>query len=138
MRIAIIGAGKVGGALGAALYAIGHTIVFGVRDPDSPKCRQALAASPGATATTPAAAPDGADVVIVTIRSEAVAETIPQLPSLAGRIVIDAMDLAAAIGFEPWDAGGIANAKPLEEMTRVWLGLTATHGRTVGFAISTG
>jgi predicted dinucleotide-binding enzyme len=47
-----------------------------------------------------------------------------------------AMDLAAQIGFVPEDAGGLANAKPLELMVRVWLALAQTHGRRVGFAIS--
>jgi hypothetical protein len=31
---------------------------------------------------------------------------------------------------------GLANAKPLELMVRVWLALTQTHGRRIGFAIS--
>ena len=42
MRIAIMGAGNVGGGLGTALAAVGHEVVFGVRDPDSDKTRQAL------------------------------------------------------------------------------------------------
>ena len=92
MRIAIIGAGNVGGGLGAAFAAVGHSIVFGVRDPASPKCASALAGAPGSTATTFAAAVEGVDVVIVTIRSEGIAETIPLLPALDGRIVIDAMN----------------------------------------------
>jgi predicted dinucleotide-binding enzyme len=49
-----------------------------------------------------------------------------------------AMRLAAEIGFEPEDAGGLANAKPLEEMVRVWLALTTVHGRTVAFSVSKG
>lgn len=200
MRIAIIGAGHVGGGLGAAFAAIGHSIVFGVRDPSSPRCAAALAGAPGSTATTFAESIDGADLVIVTIRSEAIAETIPQLPSLDGRMVIDAMNrftgdpgrsttqdladllpgarlvkafnttgfenyttarerrqraamfvaaddleakrvamaLATDIGFEALDAGGLANAKPLEAMVKVWLALTASAGRTVAFALSRG
>jgi predicted dinucleotide-binding enzyme len=47
-----------------------------------------------------------------------------------------AMELAAQIGFVPEDAGGLANAKPLELMVRVWLALAQTHGRGAGFAIS--
>jgi ketopantoate reductase len=35
MRIAIIGARSVGGALGTAFSAVGHAVVFGVRDPES-------------------------------------------------------------------------------------------------------
>jgi predicted dinucleotide-binding enzyme len=200
MRIAIIGAGNVGGGLGAAFAAVGHSIVYGVRDPASPKCAKALAGAPGSTATSLGAAVDGCDAVIVTIRSEAIAETIPELPPLAGRIVIDAMNrltgdpgrsttqdladllpgarlakafnttgfenyttargrrqpaamfvaaddaeakrvamgLATEIGFEAIDAGGLANAKPLEAMVKVWLAVTAGLGRTVAFAISRG
>ena len=56
MRIAVIGAGNVGGGLGSALAAAGHSVVFGVRDPASPKTTAALSAISGATATTPAEA----------------------------------------------------------------------------------
>jgi predicted dinucleotide-binding enzyme len=49
-----------------------------------------------------------------------------------------AMDLAAELGFVPEDAGGLSNAKPLEEMVRVWLALAAAHGRTVAFSVSRG
>jgi predicted dinucleotide-binding enzyme len=35
MRIAVLGAGKVGEAPGAALRRAGHDIVFGVRSPDA-------------------------------------------------------------------------------------------------------
>jgi predicted dinucleotide-binding enzyme len=49
-----------------------------------------------------------------------------------------AMDLAAELGFVPDDAGGLPNAKSLEHMVRVWLALTRTHGRGIGFAISQG
>lgn len=37
MRIAIIGAGNVGRALGGVWHACGHEIVWGVRTPDDPK-----------------------------------------------------------------------------------------------------
>jgi len=49
-----------------------------------------------------------------------------------------AMALASEIGFRPEDAGGLANAKVLEEMVKVWVALSNVHGRTVGFAISEG
>jgi 8-hydroxy-5-deazaflavin:NADPH oxidoreductase len=48
-----------------------------------------------------------------------------------------AMVLAGEIGFEPEDAGPITNAKGLEEMARVWQALASTHGRGVGWAVST-
>lgn len=92
MRIAILGAGNVGGGLGAACAAVGHAVVFGVRDPGSLKAMEALATIPDATATTPAEAVEGADVVVFALRWSAVPPTIEGLPSLAGRIVIDAMN----------------------------------------------
>ena len=198
MRIAIIGAGNVGGGLGKAFADVGHDVVFGVRDPDSTKTQAALAEIGEAEARQPADAVDGADVVVFALRPVAVPATVRDLPALDGRIVIDAMnrldgdsgrsmtqeladllpgaklakafnttgfenfatardrstrvamfvagddedakrvamDLAREVGFEPEDAGGMANTRPLEEMVKVWLALARVHGRTVGFAIS--
>ena len=198
MRIAIIGAGNVGGALGRAFAEHGHSVAFGVRDPASPKTAAALAAAPGTRATSPAGAVEDAEVIVFAVRWDAVPETVLDLPSLEGRIVIDAMnrftgdpgrsttqdlaallpgarlakafgtagfenlatahkrrtkaamfvagddaeakrvamDLATEIGFEAEDAGPLANAKPLEEMVRVWLAMTQVHGRGIGWAIS--
>lgn len=92
MRIAIIGAGNVGGGLGRAFAARGHAIVFGVRDPDSPKTTDALAGTPGAVATSPSDAVVGADVIVFALRWDAVPDTVAELPDLAGRVVIDAMN----------------------------------------------
>lgn len=92
MRIAIIGAGNVGGGLGIALAGVGHEVAFGVRDPDSEKTRAALSAARGSRATSPAAAVENADLVVFALRWDAVPGTVAELPSLAGRIVIDAMN----------------------------------------------
>jgi 8-hydroxy-5-deazaflavin:NADPH oxidoreductase len=66
--------------------------VFGVRDPESDKCRMALASAPGSAATLPAEAVEGADIIVFALRPDAVADTVTGLPSLAGRVVIDAMN----------------------------------------------
>jgi len=92
MRIAIIGAGNVGGALGRAFSEVGHDVVFGVRDPDSDKTRAALSSAPGATASSPSEAVADADVVVVAVRPDGIAETVAELPSLDARVVIDAMN----------------------------------------------
>ena len=42
MKIAIIGAGNVGGALGANWARKGHDIIFGARDPKSEKTQALL------------------------------------------------------------------------------------------------
>lgn len=92
MRIAILGAGNVGGGLGKAFAAVGHDVVFGVRDPDSTKTQLALAEIPDAVAAPPAQAVEGADLVVFALRPVAIKATVAELPSLAGRIVIDAMN----------------------------------------------
>lgn len=200
MRIAIIGAGSVGGGLGSAFGAVGHDVVFGVRDAASPKTAAALSGAAGSTATSPARAVDGADVVVFALRWDAVPPTVASLPPLADRVVIDAMnrfdgdpgrsttqdladllpgaklakafnttgfenyatarerrqpaamfiagddpdakrvamDLAGQLGFAAEDSGGLANAKALELMVRVWLTLAQAHGRHVAFALSRG
>lgn len=92
MKIAIIGAGNVGGGLGAGLAQAGHEIVYGVRDPGSEKTRAALAATPRAVAQLPGEAAAEADVVVIALRWGAVAATVRDLPDLDGRIVIDAMN----------------------------------------------
>lgn len=92
MRIAIIGAGNVGGGLGAAFRAVGHDVTFGVRDPRSQKTRAALEAVPGSTAAAPADAARDADVVAFALRWDAVEQTVAELDPLDGRVVIDAMN----------------------------------------------
>jgi 8-hydroxy-5-deazaflavin:NADPH oxidoreductase len=92
MRIAIIGAGNVGGGLGTAFTAAGHDVVFGVRDPGSTKTQAALAESGAADAVGFAEAVGGADVVVFALRPVAIPATVASIGSLDGRIVIDAMN----------------------------------------------
>jgi predicted dinucleotide-binding enzyme len=92
MRIAIMGAGNVGSGLGRAFTAVGHDVVFGVRDPESTKTLAALAEIPGAVADTPSAAVARAEVVVFALRPIGLASTIAEIGSLDGRIVIDAMN----------------------------------------------
>jgi predicted dinucleotide-binding enzyme len=87
-----MGAGNVGGGLGTAFASAGHEVRFGVRDPDSDKTQVALRAAPGSRAMPPAEAVVGAEVVCFALRWEAAEEPITQLPSLAGVVVIDAMN----------------------------------------------
>jgi 8-hydroxy-5-deazaflavin:NADPH oxidoreductase len=47
-----------------------------------------------------------------------------------------AAGLATDLGFQPEDVGSLTNAKPLEEMVKVWLAIAQRHGRQVGWALS--
>src|SRR3954447_12093775 len=200
MKIAIIGAGSVGGALGAAFSRVGHEVTYGVREPDSEKTRSALANAQGASAGSFADAVVGADAIVFALRWDAVADTLAAIGDLSGRVVIDAMnrfggdparsttqdladlaagakvakafnttgfenmssaasratpaamfvagddadakrvalELAREIGFVPYDAGPLANAKILEDMVKVWFALSTNASRRIAFAVSEG
>ena len=87
MKIAIIGLGNVGGALGRAWKAAGHDVVYGVRDPESEKSRQAAG---GARLGTPQGAAAGAEVVLLAVPWSAVEATLGACANLDGKILLDA------------------------------------------------
>src|SRR3954452_1435988 len=86
VRIAIMGAGNVGGGLGKAFTAAGHDVVFGVRDPGSTKTQAALGEIGIADARAPADAVEGADVIVFALRPVAISATVQALGSLEGRV----------------------------------------------------
>ncbi len=66
MKIAVIGAGNVGRALGSAWARAGHAIVFGVRDVNREDLK-ALCRDIGATAAPSAEAARQGDVVLLAL-----------------------------------------------------------------------
>jgi len=80
MRIAIIGAGRVGKSLGAALRAKGHHVVYGVPQAPGEDIRKSVGA---AVASAEA-------VILATPWTAAEALICEHAPALAGKIVIDA------------------------------------------------
>jgi 8-hydroxy-5-deazaflavin:NADPH oxidoreductase len=89
MKIAIIGAGNVGRALGSSFATAGHDVTFAARD--AAKTAAAATAVGGSFAATPAAAAVGADVIVFAVpftEAEALAGTL--VPVAAGTVVIDA------------------------------------------------
>jgi hypothetical protein len=92
MKLAIIGAGNVGGALGTAwAQKGGHDIVFGVRDPKSEKT-QALLRSIGAKAraTTAGEAAASADVIVLSTPWPATEAAVHSMGNLNGKVILDA------------------------------------------------
>jgi 8-hydroxy-5-deazaflavin:NADPH oxidoreductase len=91
MRIAVIGTGNVGGALGTGWARAGHEVVFGTREPKVEEVSQLLSRSPGKMS--------GASVEVAVARAEVVALAIPWAavpevlgkigPALAGKVLID-------------------------------------------------
>ncbi len=200
MKIAIIGAGNVGAALGKGWSAKGHDVVYGVRGenskrPDDPAAR---------TAPVAEAAHD-AEVVMLTVPYGALEPAIASLGDLTGKIVFDctnpvgagfrssapagtsagqqtaqwakgarvvkvfnttgfnvmldpkfgseaatmfycgddsaakavAAQLSADLGFEPFDAGPLAQSDLLEHLALLWIStaLAHGHGRDMAFRI---
>lgn len=96
MRIGILGAGNIGGALGTQWAAQGHEIVFGVREEQSYTV-QILMNHVGAnarTGTMPEAAAWG-EVLALAVPWGAVAEVLAQAGDLAGKILIDCTNRTA-------------------------------------------
>lgn len=90
MKIAIIGSGNVGSALGHGFAKAGHEIVFGVRDPNSPKTIKALEIVKNASIQTIKNACAFSQVIIITTPPEAVLEIISDMGDLNGKTIIDA------------------------------------------------
>jgi len=91
MKIAIIGAGNVGGALGANWAQKGHEIVFGVRDPKAEKTQTLLGkVGAKAKATTTADAAASGDVIVLSTPWPATEAAIRSMGNLKGKVVLDA------------------------------------------------
>lgn len=90
MRIAVIGAGNVGGTLGCRWSEAGHEVLFGVRDPDADKVTELLGRCQGkARAMTPALAASGAEIVVLAVWWQVAQPVIEGLGDLSGKILID-------------------------------------------------
>ena len=98
MKIALLGAGHVGTALGTAWSGRGHEIYFGVRDPGAPETREMLAAcGSGARAGAPADAARFADVLAIALPWSAVESVLRPLDLIA-KIVIDCTNPPPGVG----------------------------------------
>src|SRR5213594_2686915 len=85
MRIAIIGAGSVGGTLGQAWLKHGEDVIWGLRNPADPK----YAALPKARVKLPAEADQDAEVVVIATPWSATEAAVKGLGGLVDKIVID-------------------------------------------------
>ena len=92
MQIAVIGSGNVGATLGSRWAAAGHEVLFGARDPHSPKAVAALAkAGDNARIVDIPSAIAASTVVVIAVPGRAVPEFAAEHGSaLAGKLVIDA------------------------------------------------
>ncbi len=89
MKIAIIGTGNVGSALGGSLVRAGHSVTLAAQDQVK---AAVVAAEIGASArTSVTAAVDGADVIVLAIPYASAEELADEIAAAAvGKVVIDA------------------------------------------------
>lgn len=106
MKIAIIGAGNVGGALGMGL-AKKHSICFGVLDSNNPKYAH-LKSNPGTSLASPKDAAKDAEAIIFATPWPATREAIESCGSLSGKILVDCTNPIKAdfSGLEDWPLSG--------------------------------
>jgi predicted dinucleotide-binding enzyme len=89
MKIAIIGAGNVGTALGNAWTKRGHEIVFGVRDPASAKARSLAKQFPNAHLLLNGAAVQKAEFIVLATSWQSTEEAVRTCGDLQGKTIID-------------------------------------------------
>ena len=116
MRIAVIGAGNVGKAVGQKWAAAGHDVRYGVRNPADAKHASL------AVATVGEAVRDAAAVLFA-----------GDDPSRRADVASPLRDL----GFDPVDAGPLSSARLLEPLAMLWIDLAMKRGqgRNAAFAL---
>ncbi len=192
MKIGMVGAGKVGSALGAAFTAAGHQVRYGARD--TAKVRGSVPV---------AQAVDESDVVVLATPFHALDDVLRATGPMPGRVVVDASnplgpgltlavghsdsggevlqrrvpqarvvkcfntvgfevlanplvgggrasmffagddaaarsttaELAASIGFDPVDLGGLSRARQLEPAAALWVSLSQKLGRRIALRL---
>jgi hypothetical protein len=101
MRIAIVGAGRVGTTLGQGWMRCGHQVTYGVRDPSAARSRDL--ARDGAKVAPSGRAVEQSEVVLLATPWAATPEVLRSLGDLGGRTLLDATNpigpgLAPALG----------------------------------------
>ena len=115
MRIGILGAGNIGGALGTQWAAQGHEIVFGVREEQSYTVQILMNhVGPNARTGTMHEAAAWGEVVVLAVPWVAVPEVLAEAGDLAGTILVDCTNRPAPPppGSPPSGAEEVARRAP--------------------------
>ena len=92
--IAIIGAGRVGAALGVKWAQAGYRVIYGTRNPAAAGVLAVLTRSGGgATAVSIAEAAAAADMILLAVPWNAARQTLNAMQPLDGKIIIDSTNL---------------------------------------------
>lgn len=119
MRIAIIGAGNVGAALGTGWVRAGHEVTFGVRDTSDTKVNQ-LAEATGARVANVTEAAMASEVIVLATPWEATPAALAACGQVSGKIIVDCTNplkmgaggLALTIGHDTSGAEQLAALVP--------------------------
>jgi 8-hydroxy-5-deazaflavin:NADPH oxidoreductase len=92
MKVAVIGAGRIGGTIGGRWEAAGHDVVYGLRDPSSKRGAKSIDAALVSAGT-----------VLIAIPGKAVAQFVREhAKALDGKVVIDATNNFGAASMNSW------------------------------------
>jgi 8-hydroxy-5-deazaflavin:NADPH oxidoreductase len=122
MRIAIIGAGNVGQALGAGWRKCGHDVSYALRAATGRNADTVAAQGFRIVSVNETAA---ADVIVLAVPWRTVAEALQTAGSLAGKIVIDATnpltpELELALGFNDSAGETVARLAPAARVVKAF------------------
>lgn len=107
-RVTVVGAGRVGTALGENLIGLGHVVRFAVRAPGSTPLPD------GATAVPVEGAAAGSGLTVLAVPFPTVGEVVPRLGLVPGQILVDATNpFGAPTGDHPTAAAAVAVAAGL-------------------------
>lgn len=89
MKIAVLGYGNVARSLGIGWAKKGHSVLFGVREPEKQSVKAFLSANPGARVKPISEAIDESELITLAIPYEAAKATVETAGNLGGKIVLD-------------------------------------------------
>lgn len=94
--IAIIGTGRMGGAIGPRLASLGHTVIYGSRTPDAEDNAALVdATGNGASVMGQKEAAQAADIIVIAIPWGPASDVVPNLGSFDGKIIMDVTNALA-------------------------------------------